>query len=199
MTGGNGGNGVAADATLNAGRVAGAGRARGGAIYCARYQSTFVNSHRKQLRPGGSSGNGGAFSDGGGPPTTAATIPPVPINIDPDRIVAKPSSDRCGRFGNDSRCRPGAYSPQASTDITDTTTVLGGGPMWGLSLVFRLRRRRTDQRLRPNSSSARSAATRPARPQRPGRGGHRQSLLRASDSVRGSELRRRRHVAVIPW
>ncbi len=89
---GNGGVGVDADETNNAGRGGWGGWARGGAVYCAADTNPkFVNCLiENNYAEGGDGGNGGAYSDEGGLANYGGSYtPPVPVNIDPDGFGAE--------------------------------------------------------------------------------------------------------------
>jgi hypothetical protein len=91
-TGGNGGDGVGADATHNAGRGGWAGWARGGAIYCATETNPrFINCIiENNFAQGGNAGNGGAGVARGGLANYGGNYcPPVRVNIDPDKLGAE--------------------------------------------------------------------------------------------------------------
>ncbi len=94
---GNGGNGVAADATHNAGRGGWAGWARGGAIYCAvdtnpKFINCTIENNTAQGGNGGNGGNGvavGGVANYGGNYT-----PPMPLNIDPNKVGTETRADQ---------------------------------------------------------------------------------------------------------
>ncbi|MBP7051627.1 MAG: S8 family serine peptidase [Phycisphaerae bacterium] len=91
ITGGDGGNGVAATTSQNAGRGGWGGWARGGAIYCASNTNPlFVNcTIENNSAQAGSGGNGGAGVDSGGLANYGGNYTPsLPIDIDPDRLGA---------------------------------------------------------------------------------------------------------------
>jgi predicted outer membrane repeat protein len=91
VTAGNGGNGVAATTSQNAGRGGWGGWARGGAIYCASDTNPlFVNcTIENNYAQGGSGGNGGAGVENGGLANYGGNYtPPVMVNIDPERLGA---------------------------------------------------------------------------------------------------------------
>jgi predicted outer membrane repeat protein len=84
---GDGGAGVDADETMNAGRGGWGGWARGGAIYCAADSSPkFINCLVEgNSAEGGNGGNGGNWSEDGGLANYGGNFTPsVPVNIDPD-------------------------------------------------------------------------------------------------------------------
>jgi hypothetical protein len=89
---GDGGAGVDADDTTNAGRGGWGGWARGGAIYCAvgtnpRFVNCIIENNFVQ---GGNGGNGGNYSDGGGLANYGGNYtPPVMIDINPNSLGAE--------------------------------------------------------------------------------------------------------------
>jgi parallel beta helix pectate lyase-like protein/List-Bact-rpt repeat protein/von Willebrand factor type A domain-containing protein len=89
---GNGGTGVDADETANAGRGGWGGWARGGAIYCAADSSPkFINCLVEgNYAEGGDGGNGGSYAEDGGLANYGGNFTPsVPVNIDPDGFGAE--------------------------------------------------------------------------------------------------------------
>jgi hypothetical protein len=134
-TAGNGGGGVAADATHNAGRGGWAGWARGGAIYCA-YDTNpkFVNCLiENNFAQGGNGGNGGGGVANGGLANYGGNYtPPVRIDIDPEKLGAETVDTDLWRLWQ------WDYALQIelafnSRDLTFNTTgtSLGGGPYVG--------------------------------------------------------------------
>jgi len=89
---GDGGSGVDADETTNAGRGGWGGWARGGAIYCAADSSPkFINCLVEgNYAEGGNGGNGGSYAEDGGLANYGGNFTPsVPANIDPDGFGAE--------------------------------------------------------------------------------------------------------------
>ena len=132
---GNGGNGVAATATQNAGRGGWGGWARGGAIYCASDTSpVFVNCIiENNFAQGGTGGNGGGGADGGGLANFGGNYtPPVRVNIDADRLGAEAANDdlwKLWQWDYAMLTQVAFESPGGSVDTTNVP--LGGGPYAG--------------------------------------------------------------------
>ena len=130
---GNGGDGVAADATFNAGRGGWGGWARGGAIYCAANTNPqFINCIiEDNLARGGDGGNGGAYAEGGGLANYGGNYtPPVGIDIDPDSVGAEPVDEELWKIWQwDHAMLMQAVLTGATVDTANVP--VGGGPYVG--------------------------------------------------------------------
>ena len=183
---GNGGNGVAADATHNAGRGGWAGWARGGAIYCAvDTNPKFINcTIENNYGSGGNGGNGGNGVAAGGLANYGGSYtPPMRINIDPNKVGTETRFQRSVEH-LELGLRPGVRHRPGDVHLRRQGTQQRALRR-RLSLVFRLRRRRVH---RPPQQGRVCRVHHPRQPDlrrshRPGRRRHERPPGRASDRL----------------